>query len=70
VDASKVNQVGPEYHYHYAQRKMVDFIRKRYQILEKAMNLEYAVVLTFLSDLTPIPSLEQPKEYLLIIGKY
>lgn len=48
VDASKVNQVGPEYHYHYAQRKMVDFIRKRYQILEKAMNLEYAVVLSFL----------------------
>lgn len=47
VDASKVNQVGPEYHYHYAQRKMVDFIRKRYQILEKALNLEYAVVLSF-----------------------
>lgn len=53
MDASKVNQVGPEYHYHYAQRKMVDFIRKRYQILEKAMNLEYAVVLSFLLDLTP-----------------
>lgn len=61
VDASKVNQVGPEYHYHYAQRKMVDFIRKRYQILEKALNLEYAVVLSF--SLCPHPS-SQLNEYL------
>ncbi|XP_078157848.1 chromatin remodeling factor CHD3 (PICKLE) isoform X4 [Carex rostrata] len=58
VDASKVNQVGPEYHYHYAQRKMVDFIRKRYQILEKALNLEYAVVTAKI----PIPEPEtQPR---------
>ncbi|KAJ1698567.1 hypothetical protein LUZ63_007079 [Rhynchospora breviuscula] len=60
VDASKVNQAGPEYHYHYAQRKMVDFIRKRYQILEKAMNLEYAVVTAKI----PIPEPEtQPRNH-------
>ncbi|KAJ3695446.1 hypothetical protein LUZ60_000823 [Juncus effusus] len=34
----------PEYPYHYVQRKIIEFVRKRYQLLEKAMNLECAVI--------------------------
>jgi hypothetical protein len=31
-------------HYKEIQRKIVEFLRKRYHLLERALNLEYAVV--------------------------
>ncbi|XP_072989353.1 CHD3-type chromatin-remodeling factor PICKLE isoform X2 [Typha latifolia] len=68
-EATKGNQLGPDYSTLYqfreVQRRIVEFIRKRYHLLEKAMDLEYAMLTmdkhceSTSQDIDPEPKFEE-----------